>query len=362
MPHPQRSTLKQRLLPFTAAVVTLGAIVTFSQLSANLTSGASAKPAERALPAAAAVAPSDTVVVNKSPEETAAYWTKSRTQGAEVIVSTRTDAIPASAGSSNLDFARSQISPRNANTKLPYRTTGKLFFTQPGVGDFQCSAAVVAKRVVITAAHCMHSGTAFYTNWVFIPGYDGGQATLAKQRPFGTWVYNLGKINANWITTNGSLPNATDYGALVFNDQVFSGKNYRLDQKAGKYTFAVSHLFDTHVTMLGYPCNFDSCNIMQRVDSSDHRVPPGYTGGNAYEYGSDMTGGSSGGPWIENFGYAGSAAPQGVFGTRNAVVAVTSYIYTSPAGVLIEGASQLTTAAWTNDIYAYVCAAAAGNC
>ena len=54
--------------------------------------------------------------------------------------------------------------------------------------------------------------------------------------------------------------------------------------------------------MLGYPCNFDSCNIMQRVDTSDHRVPPGYSGTNAFEYGSDMTGGSSGGPWVENFG------------------------------------------------------------
>jgi hypothetical protein len=110
--------------------------------------------------------------------------------------------------------------------------------------------------------------------------------------------------------------------------------------------------------MLGYPCNFDSCNVMQRVDSGDHRVPPGYSGGDAFEYGSDMTGGSSGGPWVENFGTG--AAPQGGWTVRNAVVAVTSYIYTSPAGVLIEGASQLDSR-WTT-VYNNRCAAVPGNC
>ncbi|RHW23569.1 hypothetical protein D0Z08_29065 [Nocardioides immobilis] len=75
-------------------------------------------------------------------------------------------------------------------------------------------------------------------------------------------------------------------------------------------------MFDNHVTILGYPCNFDTCDIMQRVDSSDHRLPPGFdASANAYEYGSDMTGGSSGGPWLENFGTG--AAPQGSWNLRN---------------------------------------------
>jgi hypothetical protein len=97
---------------------------------------------------------------------------------------------------------------------------------------------------------------------------------------------------------------------------------------------------------------------MQRVDSSDHRVPQGYSGGNAYEYGSDMTGGSSGGPWLENFGTG--AVPQGGWTTRNSVVAVTSYIYTDGGMSLIEGASQLDSR--FNTIYMSRCAAQAGNC
>lgn len=360
MPHPQRNTLKQRLLPFTAAVVTLGAIVGFSQLSANLTSGATAKPThERSLRAASG--PDGTiVVVNKRPGATKDYWTKAKMNAAKEVTSVRTDISGSSYGTSGLDFTRSRIAPRNANIAVPYRTTGKLFFTEPGVGNFQCSASVIDWRVVITAAHCVHSGNAPFTNFTFIPGYDGAQSTLAKQRPFGTWTWSSIHVPTNWDTTNGALPNATDFAAIVFADQTISGTPTRLAKVAGQYGFSLNHLFDNHVTILGYPCNFDSCNIMQRVDSSDHRLPPGFdASANAYEYGSDMTGGSSGGPWLENFGTG--AAPQGSWNLRNRVVAVTSYGYIGGGTtLLVQGASQLDSR-WTT-IYNSACALAAGNC
>lgn len=357
--HAQKSrTFRKRLVPLAAVALSLGAMVGVAQLGANFNTGASARPVHTGL---ATNAPANKVVhspKNTSPAATVKYWSASRLNNARELVPTRSDVNGASFGSSGLDFTRSRITPQSANLAAPYRTTGKIFFTEPGIGDFQCSGSVIAKRLVITAAHCLNSGHGWYTNWVFIPAYDGSKPTLATQRPLGTWTANNAWIHTNWLSTNGALPNPDDFGALVINDQSFGGPALKLYQKAGKYNFAVGHLFDTHVTMLGYPCNFDSCNIMQRVDSSDHRVPPGYTGSNVYEYGSDMTGGSSGGPWLENFGIGD--APQGGWTARNTVVGVTSYVY-NDAAVLVEGAAQLN-ADWSA-VYGSACGAAStGNC
>ena len=80
-------------------------------------------------------------------------------------------------------------------------------------------AASIARRVVITAAHCVNSGHGFYTNWVFIPGYDGTKTGVGQARPFGTWTWASAEIPSNWLNTDGSLPNDTDFAAIVFADQ-----------------------------------------------------------------------------------------------------------------------------------------------
>ena len=319
------------------------------------------------LGAPAAFADSGAVsIYNSHPETSAAgpaYWTQERIANAKpmTIGTVKADRLPSSYGSSVLDFTRTRISPQSANKSAPYRSVGKLYFTIPTQGDFQCSASVIANRLIVTAAHCMYSaGIGFHTNWVFIPGFDGSQATLDKQRPYGSWDWAYGTVPGNWLSTNGALPNNTDFGLLQLVDQSFNGgRAVTVGKKVGKLTTAIGHLFDTHVSILGYPCNFDSCNIMQRVDSGDHRPASTAADNNAYEYGSDMTGGSSGGPWIENFGDPASAAPTGGFATRNAVVGVTSYIY-NDAAILIEGASQFNSDFST--LLSNACANLAGNC
>ena len=107
--------------------------------------------------------------------------------------------------------------------------------------------------------------------------------------------------------------------------------------------------------MLGYPCNLDSCEQMHEVTAGDFQdVAP-----NDVEYGSDMGGGSSGGPWIQNFGTASSGQTGGFRTDRNAVVGITSYGYVSTDPKL-QG-SSIPDNRWVN-LWNSVCGQRAGNC
>ena len=184
------------------------------------------------------------------------YWTADRRKAAKERVLFRDGEVSAQvAGTANLDFTRSRVTPRSAITASPYKAAGKLFFTEPGVGDFQCSASIIKNRVIVTAAHCLFDPVAksFFTNWVFIPAYDGGKSNPAgsqtsPQRPFGSWAFRFVIVSATWNNTGGALPNNGDFGLIVVQDQSFSGgAPVSVKTKVGaSFTAVTSNLTDTH--------------------------------------------------------------------------------------------------------------------
>lgn len=253
-------------------------------------------------------------------------------------------------GTSNNPFSSSRAVPLNADMSFPYRTVGKLFFTIPSQGDFFCTAAVIDLRVVLTAGHCLHSGDSFgfFTNFLFIPAFRDGL------NPFLSWTSSFAIVTNNWANGGGFVPNDSDFGVLEMNDQVISGTSTKIAQVTGALGFQTQSLTNNHVHILGYPNNLDNSGKMHQVTAGNGPI---ITPNNVI-YGSDMLGGSDGGPWIQNFGVPSVGQTGGLNPAFNKVVGVTSWGLSDDR--LAEG-SSIPNNNFTNIISA-ICAHQAGNC
>ncbi|GAB3454953.1 hypothetical protein GCM10027321_06890 [Massilia terrae] len=240
--------------------------------------------------------------------------------------------------------------PFSADRAYPYITIGKLFFTIGG-DPFVCSASVIQHRIVATAGHCVHSGTSagFHDNWVFVPAFRDGTAPLLA------WNWRAATVTGTWAFGGGSVPNAADYAMIMFGDQSVSGRIFALGDVTGWLGWQTLSLAANHTSKLGYPCNLDRCQKMQDITSGAFRtVAP-----NNVEYGSDATGGSSGGPWVQNFQLLQAGGGTGSNTGSNRVVGVTSYIYV-PDDPKVQGAS-IPDGRWVN-LLNTLCGLQAGNC
>ena len=259
--------------------------------------------------------------------------------------------VPSNAGTLGAHFTSSRLTPTTANTAYPFRTVGKLFFTTTSGGNAVCSASVIGFRVVVTAGHCVHQGSGgvsgFYRNFLFVPAFRNGTA------PFGTWNWAFVTVTGTWASGGGGVPNAADYAMFEMRDRAVAPT--RIGAVTGSLGWRTVSLRANHTTMLGYPCNLDNCQQMHRVDAGAFRA----TAPNNVEYGSDARGGSSGGPWVQNFGEPSVGQVGGTNPNINRVVAVTSYIYTS-LDPKVQGAS-IPDSRWVQ-LWNIVCARRVGNC
>jgi V8-like Glu-specific endopeptidase len=245
-------------------------------------------------------------------------------------------------GTSNHPFTtvRADLYNRITTVAYPYRAAGRLTFNVPG-GSAWCSASMIKRGVVVTAAHCVanYGAQQFYSGWQFTPAYH------APNAPYGVWtVASATILTAYFNGTDGcavfGVVCPDDVAVLVLNPQngVYAGTN------VGWFGYWYGGGFTAgginQVTQLGYPQGLNNGNLMQRTDSY------GYINSNFSNntvIGSNMNGGSSGGPWVENFGLPAALTGEtnGSFPQQNVIIGVTSWGYTNLA-VKEQGASPFT--------------------
>jgi hypothetical protein len=166
----------------------------------------------------------------------------------------------------------------------------------------------------------------FYSGRQFVPGYSNALA------PFGTWT-----APEFWLTSSyySGTDNGAQWGVICLDNVAVILVNDRtadtghLDRLVGFWYgggFTSNGL--TQITQLGCPVGLNNGVYLECNDSQ------GYINSNDPNdiiIGSDMNGGSSGGPWVANFGLPSALTGEmdGSFSPANVIVAVTSWGYLS---------------------------------
>jgi V8-like Glu-specific endopeptidase len=168
-------------------------------------------------------------------------------------------------------------------------TTGKVFFTLGG-SNYVCSGSSVTsgnESVVLTAGHCLHEGPGSYaTNFAFVPAYDDGA------RPFGTFVATDLYTTQQWAASGdfvydvGFAVVAPVSGATLTDTVGGQGIGFDASRTDFRYAF-------------GYPAArpYDGSDLIHCAGN----LKSDPYGSDTLGMTCDMTGGSSGGPWLSGF-------------------------------------------------------------
>lgn len=201
-------------------------------------------------------------------------------------------------------------------------TSGKVFFDSPE-GHMVCSATVVEdpahpgkSNLIWTAGHCVHAGKngGWYRNIAFVPSYNNqGKsadqlrgATRSEIAPYGVWWADAAKTSQQWIDQGGETGgNGASYDFSVIHvtpEQGNAGKS--LEETVGG---ALPVNFNapavpkvSGITASGYPAAapFDG-QLLYRCQDKPGRLSIDKSAPTMYRIGCTMTGGSSGGGWVE---------------------------------------------------------------
>ncbi|MGW4685217.1 peptidase [Streptomyces sp. NPDC004244] len=168
------------------------------------------------------------------------------------------------------------------------KTSGRVFFTFGG-RTASCSGDSITSAngsTVITAGHCVKYQGAWHTNWVFVPAYNNGNA------PYGQWPATKTFATDQWAASEDMN---MDVGLAVVAPQ----NGQKLSQVVGAQGILFNGGYNKRMYSFGFPAAspYDGTKLVYCSGNSskdflltkDHSLA------------CNMTGGSSGGPWFQDF-------------------------------------------------------------
>ncbi len=244
----------------------------------------------------------------------------------------------------NQPFSSQRVFPFVLNRIYPYSAVGKLFFTDKNNIDKTCSASVIGKRIILTAAHCVYpeAGDNPNRNFYFIPGYRNKTSAL------GEWPASGVAATVEWFAGKGEIPSAHDFAIVILNYKIENGALRTISEYTGSLGFISFATIPNHIHILGYSDNLDAGEEMHQITAGDGIPVEPFNA----EYGSDMRLGSAGSPWIQSFGPAADGQEYSRDPGRNLVVGVTSYGYEDPT-IFSNGSSVIGDS--FKHLYSLVC-------
>ena len=184
--------------------------------------------------------------------------------------------------------------PQDKSISYPLSTVGKVFFSNSAGQNMTCSGTAVVSAnssVVDTAGHCIYHSGEWMQNVIFCPLYDSGAI------PYGCWAARDLEAPTDWINAK---PNDYhhDFGILI----VAANSQGLLTDVVGGVGWAYNQSVHQPFYAYGYPARtpFDGQTRASCESSAGTTVPHGE--GNAVVIPCNMTGGSSGGPWLIKIG------------------------------------------------------------
>lgn len=199
---------------------------------------------------------------------------------------------------------------------------GRIYFEMPSNprlkrwAGYVCSGTVATdgvsgRTVIITAAHCAYddANKAFARNVLFIPNQDettgSGTDTDCNNDPLGCWTPSFSVVDTNWTTSTFPSNIPWDYAYYVVSDtgaHSGNGTGGSLEQVVGGLDISfATPAFDTGTTAndadythgIGYSYA-DDPNLMYCAENMTTEGDANWWLANC-----GLSGGSSGGPWIQ---------------------------------------------------------------